>query len=179
MLATRRAIAFIDSTDKNMRLGKLAPRLMAGNHALVLDSEPRLLKIPDYQDSLMGVTIERDVNATADGFLTVTESTRLTGYQAAELRAQLRDIETSEMHRSLQSWVAGRYSDAELTDLLCRQRIRCRVRLALGDGISLADRGGWRFRCARILRGLLSRVRSCGGSPIPFRVRVPGYRFPH
>ncbi|MDH5454439.1 MAG: hypothetical protein OEY37_00110, partial [Gammaproteobacteria bacterium] len=39
-----------------------------------------------------------------------------TGYQAADLRGQLRTIETSEMQASLQRWVATRYSDAELTE---------------------------------------------------------------
>jgi len=48
----------------------------------------------------------------------VTETARFTGYQAAELRGQLRTIETSEMQASLQRWIATRYSDAELTEYL-------------------------------------------------------------
>jgi len=107
---------FIDTTDKDMRLGQLAPRSMAGNHALVLGESSELLKIPDYESELTGLNIERVVEPGKDGYIKVTETAQFTGYQAAELRGQLRSIETSEMQSSLQRWVAARYSDAELTD---------------------------------------------------------------
>lgn len=107
---------FIDPTDKDLRLGELAPRSMAGNFALTLDDTPDLIGIPEYESLLTGISVERVVEARTDGYLDVTETARFTGYQAAELRGQLRTIETSEMQASLQRWVATRYSDAELTD---------------------------------------------------------------
>lgn len=107
---------FIDTTDKDLRLGQLAPRSMAGNHALVLGDNSELVVIPDYESELTGLNIDRVVEPGEDGYINVTETAQFTGYQAAELRGQLRTIETSEMQASLQRWVAGRYSDAELTD---------------------------------------------------------------
>jgi tetratricopeptide (TPR) repeat protein/transglutaminase-like putative cysteine protease len=109
-------LVFIDSTDKDLRLGQLAPRSMAGNFALTLDDAPKLINIPEYQSLLTGISVERIVEARTDGYLNVTETARFTGYQAAELRGQLRAIETSEMQASLQRWIATRYSDAELTE---------------------------------------------------------------
>ncbi len=107
---------FVDTTDKNMRLGQLAPRSMAGNHALVLGETSELIRMPEYASELTGLNIERIVEPGVSGFIKVTETAQFSGYQAAELRGQLRAIETSEMRSSLQRWVAGRYSDAEVTD---------------------------------------------------------------
>lgn len=107
---------FIDATDKDMRLGQLPPRSMAGNYALVLGDKTHLVKIPEYESQLTGMNVERVVEPGEDGSIGVTETARFTGYQAAELRGQLRTIETSQMQASLQRWVATRYSDAELTD---------------------------------------------------------------
>ena len=115
-VATDYGRVFIDTTDKDMHLGQLAPRSMAGNHALVLGESSELVKIPDYESELTGLNIERVVEPGNDGYINVTETAQFTGYQAAELRGQLRSIETSEMQASLQRWVAARYSDAELTD---------------------------------------------------------------
>jgi transglutaminase-like putative cysteine protease len=109
-------LLFIDATDKDLRLGQLSPRSMAGNFALVLDDDPALLKIPDYDPNLVGLTIERVVEPIGAGQLQVTETGRFSGYQAAELRGQLREIETSEMQAALQRWLAVRYSSAEVTD---------------------------------------------------------------
>ncbi len=109
-------LVFIDSTDKDLRLGELAPRSMAGNYALALGDTPDLITIPKYESMLTGINVERVVEARVDGYIDVTETARFTGYQAAELRGQLRNIETSEMQASLQRWVATRYSDAELTE---------------------------------------------------------------
>lgn len=106
---------FIDTTDKDLRLGLLPPRSMAGNHALVLDEVPALMQIPEYASDLVGLSIERTVEATDTNHISVTETGRFTGYQAAELRGQLREIEASEMQTSLQRWVASRYADAEVT----------------------------------------------------------------
>ena len=107
---------FIDTTDKDMRLGTLAPRSMAENHALLLGETSELAQIPSYQSALTGLEIDRVIEAGEDGYITVKETAQLTGYQAAELRGQLRSIEASELQTSLQRWVASRYSDAELTD---------------------------------------------------------------
>jgi hypothetical protein len=107
---------FIDTTDKDMRLGHLPPRSMAGNKALVLGEKSELVEIPAYESELTGLSIDRIVEPIGDEHIQVTETARFTGYQAAELRGQLRSIETSEMQSSLQRWVASRYSDAEITD---------------------------------------------------------------
>ncbi len=107
---------FIDATDKDMRLGQLAPRSMAGNRALILGDTSELVEIPEYESELTGLNIDRVVEPAGEGYIKVTETARFKGYQAAELRGQLRSIETSEMQSSLQRWVASRYSDAELTD---------------------------------------------------------------
>jgi transglutaminase-like putative cysteine protease/tetratricopeptide (TPR) repeat protein len=107
---------FIDATDKDLRLGNLPPRSMAGNYALQLGEKPDLIRIPDYESALTGIDVERVVASRDDGSIDVTETARFTGYQAAELRGQLRNIESSEMQASLQRWVTTRYPDAELTE---------------------------------------------------------------
>ena len=107
---------FIDTTDKDMRLGSLAPRSMADNHALLLGETSQLAKIPGYESTLTGLVIDRVIEANEVGYINVRETAQLSGYQAAELRGQLRSIEASELQTSLQRWVASRYSDAELTD---------------------------------------------------------------
>jgi len=116
VVETQGGLIFIDSTDKDLSLGQLAPRSMAGNFALALDDAPDLINIPEYQSLLTGISVERVVEARPDGYIDVKETARFTGYQAADLRGQLRTIETSEMQASLQRWVATRYSDAELTE---------------------------------------------------------------
>ncbi len=99
---------FIDATDKDLRLGQLPPRSMAGNFALELGENPDLVRMPDYEADLTGVTVERVVEPRGDGYIDVTETARFTGYQAADLRGHLRAIETSEMQAALQRWVATR-----------------------------------------------------------------------
>ncbi len=116
VVETEEGLVFVDSTDKDLRLGQLAPRSMAGNFALALGATPDLIHIPDYESELTGINVERTVEPRDDGYIDVTETARFTGYQAADLRGQLRIIETSEMLASLQRWVATRYSDAELTE---------------------------------------------------------------
>jgi tetratricopeptide (TPR) repeat protein/transglutaminase-like putative cysteine protease len=107
---------FIDTTDKDMRLGQLPPRSLAGNRALLLDDTPELVEIPKYETGLTGLSIDRVVEPAGDEHIQVRETARFSGYQAAEMRGQLRSIETSEMQSSLQRWIASRYPDAELTD---------------------------------------------------------------
>ena len=107
---------FIDPTDKDLHLGRLSPRSMAANYALVLDTESQLIRIPEYEAGHVGLRVEREIGRDEDGYLSVIEIGRFSGYQAAELRGQLRDIETSEMLISMQRWVADRYTDAEVSD---------------------------------------------------------------
>lgn len=116
VVQTENGPIFIDATDKDLRLGQLPPRSMAGNFALDLGETPELVRIPDYRSDLTGLSVERTVEPGENGYITVTEAARFSGYQAAEMRGQLRDIETSEMQASLQRWIGTRYSDAELTE---------------------------------------------------------------
>jgi hypothetical protein len=107
---------YIDSTDKDLRLGTTPPRYMAGSHALVLDEAPELLPIPEFTVGDSGLQVERDIETTADNELRVTEIGVFSGYQAADMRSQLREIEVSEMLGTMQRWVADRYSDAIVDD---------------------------------------------------------------
>jgi hypothetical protein len=107
---------YIDSTDKDLRLGMTPPRYMAGNHALVLGKTPELLAIPDSSVGDSGLQVERDIERIEDNQLRITEVGVFSGYQAADMRGQLREIEASEMLGTMQRWVADRYSDAIVDD---------------------------------------------------------------
>jgi tetratricopeptide (TPR) repeat protein len=107
---------YIDATDKDLRLGRTPPRYMAGNHALVLGETPELLPIPEFTVGDSGLQVERDIEPTADNEIRVTEIGVFSGYQAADMRGQLREIEVSDMLGTMQRWVADRYSDAVVDD---------------------------------------------------------------
>ena len=107
---------YIDSTDKDLKLGATPPRYMAGNHALVLGETPELLPIPDFAVGDSGLQVDREIERIADDQLRVTEIGVFSGYQAADMRGQLREIEASEMLGTMQRWVADRYSDAVVDD---------------------------------------------------------------
>lgn len=107
---------YIDSTDKDLRLGTTPPRYMAGSHALVLGEAPELLPIPQFAIGDSGLQVERDIEPIADDELRITEIGVFSGYQAADMRGQLREIEVSEMLGTMQRWVADRYSDAIVDD---------------------------------------------------------------
>jgi transglutaminase-like putative cysteine protease len=107
---------YIDSTDKDLSLGRTPPRYLAGNHALVLHETSELLPIPEFTIGDSGLQVEREVERTAANELKVIEIGVFSGHQAAELRGQLRDIESSEMLGTMQRWVADRYSDAIVDD---------------------------------------------------------------
>jgi tetratricopeptide (TPR) repeat protein len=107
---------YIDPTDKDLRLGTTPPRYMAGNHALVLGETPELLPIPDFAVGDSGLQVEREIERIADDQLQVTEIGVFSGYQAADMRGQLREIEASEVLGTMQRWVADRYSDAIVDD---------------------------------------------------------------
>jgi tetratricopeptide (TPR) repeat protein len=107
---------YIDATDKDLSLGRTPPRYMAGNHALVLNETSELLPIPDFSVGESELQVEREIERTAGNELKVVEIGVFSGYQAADLRGQLREIETSEMLGTMQRWVADRYSDAIVDD---------------------------------------------------------------
>ena len=107
---------FIDATDKDLRLGHTPPRYMAGNFALVLDDSSALLPIPEFSVGDSALSVEREIERTESNELRVTEIGVFSGHQAADLRGQLREIETSEMLGTMQRWVADRYSDAIVVD---------------------------------------------------------------
>ncbi len=108
---------YIDSTDKDLSLGRTPPRYMAGNHALVLHETSELLPIPEFSVGDSELQVEREIERTADNELKVVEIGVFSGHQAADLRGQLRDVETSEMLGTMQRWVADRYSDAIVDDV--------------------------------------------------------------
>lgn len=107
---------FIDPTDKDLRLGRLPPRTIAGGFALLLGEAPTLMKIPEYEGDATGLRVERSIEYLDSSVLNVSETGVFSGYQAAELRGQLRTIETSALGDAMQRWVAGRYADAEVVD---------------------------------------------------------------
>ena len=164
---------FIDATDKNMRLGELAPRAMAGNHALLLSEMPELVKIPDYPADLTGVVIERVVTPALNGTVTVAENARLTGYQAADLRGQLRDIEKSELQRSLQNWVANRYTDAELTDYFVDNVFDAEYDLLLELEYTLPVESGGMFEAPGFLEAFYLEYGRVADRRFPFEFEFP------
>mgnify|MGYP001818015861 FL=1 len=107
---------FIDATDKDLRLAHTPPRYMAGNYALVLGERPALLQIPSFAVGDSSLKVAREIERTVDNELRVTEIGVFSGHQAADLRGQLREIETSEILSTMQRWVADRYSDAVVED---------------------------------------------------------------
>ena len=107
---------YIDATDKDLRLATTPPRYLAGNHALVLGETPELLPIPEFAVGDSGLQVERDIEPIADNEIRVTEIGVFSGYQAADMRGQLREIEVSDMLGTMQRWVADRYSDAIVDD---------------------------------------------------------------
>jgi len=107
---------YIDSTDKDLSLGRTPPRYLAGNYALVLHEASELLPIPKFSVGDSGLQVEREVERTANNELKVVEIGVFSGYQAADLRGQLREIEASEVLGTMQRWVADRYSDAIVDD---------------------------------------------------------------
>jgi tetratricopeptide (TPR) repeat protein len=107
---------YIDTTDKDLSLGRTPPRYLAGNHALVLAETSELFRIPEFSVGDSGLRVEREIQPIAQDELKVVEIGVFSGYQAADLRGQLREIESSEMLATMQRWVADRYSDAIVDD---------------------------------------------------------------
>jgi transglutaminase-like putative cysteine protease len=107
---------YIDTTDKDLSLGRTPPRYLAGNHALVLAETSKLLRIPDFAVGDSGLQVEREIEPVAENELKVVEIGVFSGHQAADLRGQLREIESSEMLATMQRWVADRYSGAIVDD---------------------------------------------------------------
>lgn len=107
---------FIDATDKDFYLGRMPPRYMAGNNALIIGEQSELVAIPDFEAGQSALRVEREIEEIDGNEIRVFEVGIFTGFQAAELRGQLRDIETSEMQATMQRWVAARYSSAVVDD---------------------------------------------------------------
>ena len=107
---------YIDATDKDLHLASTPPRYMAGNYALVLEERPELLPIPLFAIGDSGLQVQREIETTETNELMVTETGVFSGHHAADLREQLREVETSEMLTTMQRWVADRYSDAIVED---------------------------------------------------------------
>ena len=107
---------FIDATDKDHYLGPLPPRYMAGNRALIIGESSQLVEIPDFEPGDSTLQVARDIERASRNEIRVREIGTFSGLQAAELRGQLREIETSEMLATMQRWVADRYSDAIVDD---------------------------------------------------------------
>lgn len=109
---------FIDATDKDHYLGALPPRYMAGNRALIIGKTSELVEIPDFGQGDSALQVARDIERVSNAEIRVREIGTFSGYQAAELRGQLRDIETSEILATMQRWVASRYADAIVDDAI-------------------------------------------------------------
>lgn len=107
---------FIDATDKDFSLGTMPPRYMAGNSALIVGDESELVDIPDFGPGDSTLRVEREVKKIEGNEIGVFEVGTFSGYQAAELRGQLREIEPSEMKATMQRWISDRYSDAIVDD---------------------------------------------------------------
>ena len=107
---------FIDTTDKDFSLGSMPPRYMAGNHALVIGESSQLVAIPEFEQGDSSLHVERRIEKVEGNEIRVIEIGTFSGYQAADLRGQLRDIEASEVVSTMQRWVAGRYTDAIVDD---------------------------------------------------------------
>jgi len=107
---------FIDTTDKDLSLGSMPPRYMAGNHALLIGESSQLVAIPEFEPGDSTLHVERKIEKAEGNEIRVIEIATFSGYQAADLRGQLRDIEASEMLATMQRWVAGRYTDAVVDD---------------------------------------------------------------
>ncbi|MEO0997344.1 MAG: DUF3857 domain-containing protein, partial [Pseudomonadota bacterium] len=122
---------FVDATDKNLSLGQLSPRGLADGHALVLGETPKLVAIPPGDAEAGRIDVTREVELGTGERLRVRELAVLSGYQAAILRGQLRDIETANMANALQGWLGRRYGDAELTDYLVENVLDAGSDLAL------------------------------------------------
>ncbi|MEM7281988.1 MAG: DUF3857 domain-containing protein, partial [Pseudomonadota bacterium] len=107
---------FIDTTDKDSNLTRIPPRGLGGRYALVLDQAPRLVVMPEYPADSNLLRIERQISLSKNAPMKVTEFATFSGYLAADLRGQIRGIESSQLKERLQSWLSDQYKDAELKD---------------------------------------------------------------
>ena len=106
---------FIDTTDKTSHLGAGPPRGLAGEQALVLSDQPKLIDIPQDQP-ISTLNVERTIDFTDDGELRVFEQATLNGSYGADLRGSLVDIEPISRQRSIQAWLKDEFPGSELID---------------------------------------------------------------
>jgi tetratricopeptide (TPR) repeat protein len=167
---------FIDSTDKDFNLGLLPPRYMAGNHALLIGDSSELVAIPDFKEGDSTLRVDREIEKTEGNEISITEIATFSGYQAADLRGQLRDIETSEMLATMQRWVATRYSDAIVDDTFVDHLfaadseliVELQYRLPIDDGESFKLPGFFEAEFLEYAR--MTDRRFVFDMPVPFHV---------
>ena len=107
---------FIDATDKDSNLTRIPPRGLGSQYALVLNQSPELVAMPDYPADSNLLKIERQISLSENAPMRVTEFATFSGYLAADLRGQIRGIESSQLKERLQSWLSDQYKDAELEE---------------------------------------------------------------
>lgn len=167
---------FIDATDKDFSLGSMPPRYMAGNSALLIGTASELVNIPDFEPGHSTLSVTRDVERIDRKEIRVREIGTFSGFQAAELRGQLRDIETSEMLATMQRWVADRYADAIVVDTFVDNlldadselivELEYRLPMDDGDGFKLP---GF-FEAEYLDTSRLADRRFVFEAPVPFNV---------
>ena len=167
---------FIDATDKDFSLGTMPPRYMAGNRALIIGNASELVEIPDFAPGDSSLHVERQVETMDGSEIRILEVGTFSGYQAAELRGQLRDIESSEILATMQRWVGNRYSDAIVDDALVDHLLEAdselivevQYRLPIDDGDSFKIPGF--FEAEYLDYDRLADRRFVFEMPAPFRV---------
>lgn len=122
---------FIDATDKSLRLGSAPPRSLGGTYALILHDNPELVQIPGYAGVTGKITVDREVDVNDDSTLLISERTTFSGYQAAQMRSELRDIETTDLQDSLQRWLNRYLPDATIEDYFVDNLLDARFDLDL------------------------------------------------
>jgi Flp pilus assembly protein TadD len=94
---------FFDCTDKNSDLASLeVPLDLGGTRGLVLDNQPRLLTLPDYSADSSHLHSERTIRLAANADATVEEAVTASGYHAALLREEFKDIPAGRRAAMLQ-----------------------------------------------------------------------------
>ncbi len=105
---------FLDCTSKGADVANAIPVGLAGQNALILDREPRFVRIPEYPSDASAVSIEEHMHLLNDTDLAVEESLTLTGAHAAFMREYLLQIPETSRRAYIQNSDGMR--DADLTD---------------------------------------------------------------
>lgn len=133
---------YIDTTDKDYAFSTSPPRGLAGSYALLLDRDnPDLVKIPDYGEDSSRLKITRSVTLASSNRAKINEYAQFSGYVAADLRGQLKGIETAQLKDRLQNWLSDQYADAELDDFFVENVFEPESDLFLELSYSLPGQG--------------------------------------